>query len=279
MNVYDYDQQIISDLGEIDDNSNNFYTYRKLNFLSKLNRNNRNIAFIFHGAIQKKHKGKYKIVFRGYNYTIENTDIICISDYLLDKYSENYIVNWTLRTRKHSYSDSIYIELIRHIINSKEYDNVVFTGTSAGGFPSIKFASIFNKTAIISNSQLYIENYTKNKGLKYIQDMIDEDDVIIYKNRLIEDIVLESTPEKIVYYQNIADVGPPHNSYKDFLQFKTFINQNNLDKTCVCEFISFKYKYPRLYKKPKSVHTIQFPNNDKHLSVLRNYFKKTHVSK
>lgn len=64
-------------------------------------------------------KGKYKVNFRGYNYNIENTDIICISDFLLDKYSKNYIVSWTLETEKHK-TDFIYKELFQYLLSQKK---------------------------------------------------------------------------------------------------------------------------------------------------------------
>ena len=49
--AYGYNQQIINDLNNIDDNSNNFYNYKGLNFLSRLQENNKNIVIIFHGAV------------------------------------------------------------------------------------------------------------------------------------------------------------------------------------------------------------------------------------
>ena len=117
--VYGYTQKYIQKLKEIDNNRNIFYNYKGLNFLSKLKRNHKNIIFLFHGSIPMKMKGKYKVIFRGYNYNIENTDIICISDFLLDKYSKNYIVNWTLETEKHK-TDFIYKELFQYLLSQKK---------------------------------------------------------------------------------------------------------------------------------------------------------------
>ncbi len=92
--AYGYKQQIINELNNIDNNTNNFYNYKGLNFLSKLSCQNENLVIIFHGSIPTSQKGQYNAIFRGYNYTIDNTDIICISDYLLTKYKDNYTVNW-----------------------------------------------------------------------------------------------------------------------------------------------------------------------------------------
>ena len=153
--AYSYNQQIINDLNKIEDNSNNFYNYKGLNFLSRLQENNKNIVIIFHGAVQGE--GVNRVVFRGYDWNINNTDIICISDFLLNKYHK-YNINWSLETKKYK-TDSIYKELFSYLISKKQYSNIIFTGTSAGGFPSIKFACMFNAIALISNSQIYIERY------------------------------------------------------------------------------------------------------------------------
>jgi len=45
--AYGYKQQIITDLNSINDSTNNFYNYKGLNFLSKLNSKNKNIVFFF----------------------------------------------------------------------------------------------------------------------------------------------------------------------------------------------------------------------------------------
>ena len=154
MNAYGYEKQIINTLNKINNNSNNFYNYKDLNFLSKLRFNNRNIVIIFHGAVSGS--GTDRVVFRGFDWVIENTDIICISDFMLNKYKE-YTVNWALSTRKFNATD-IYRELFLKLFSIKKYKNIIFTGSSAGGFPSIKFSCEFNAIAIITNSQLYLEN-------------------------------------------------------------------------------------------------------------------------
>jgi hypothetical protein len=261
MEAYGYKQLSINQLNNIDDDTNNFYNYKGLNFLSKLSSKNKNLVINFHGAATNQ-----TVVFRGYNYTIDNTDIICISDYLLTKYKENYTVNWTLSTKKHSNLDLLYKELFKYIINRKKYKNVIFTGSSAGGFPSLKFGSFFKAIVIISNSQLYIENYVNNYGLKSIQNYIDKGDEIIYENKMIEKIILQSLPKQIIYYQNTNDIGPPHNAYADFEQFKLFIKNNKLDQICV--LITFSDLI-----EGKHAHNIQYPDNKKHIDILQEFIK------
>jgi len=256
MERYGYKQIRLNNLKEIDENSKNFYNYKDLNFLCDLNNLKENIVFMFHGATSKNSaegtRSVNDVIFRGYNYEFSNANVICISDFLLDKY-KHYDVNWTLETQKYK-SDLIYKEVIGYLINLKK--KVLFTGTSAGGFPSVKFASFFNATALISNSQLYIENYYDNKGFTGFTG----EDKIIYENELINKIILENNPKKIIYYQNKKDNAiNPHSSYGDFLQFKKFAEDNNLD----CEFNLFEIES----KEGVCEHSIQFENNDYYLKI------------
>ena len=155
LEAYGYKQQIINELNNIENDTYNFYNYKGLNFLSKLSSKNENIVVSFHGAT--KGFGTERIFFRGYDWEITNTDLICICDYLINIYNEVQL-NWTLSTKKNE-SDNIYIELFKNIFDKKKYKNIIFTGSSAGGFPSIKFSSIFNSIAIIANPQLYVWKY------------------------------------------------------------------------------------------------------------------------
>ena len=115
--AYNYKQQKINELNNIDNNGNNFYSYKGLNFLSKLKSNNKNLVICFHGAVPGN--GIDRIIFRGYNYEIDNTNIVCISDYLLNIYHD-YKVNWTLSTYKHNV-EYIYEELFKYLIDQQKY--------------------------------------------------------------------------------------------------------------------------------------------------------------
>ena len=90
--------------------------------MSKLQENNKNIVINFHGSIPNINKGKFDVIFRGFNYIIDNTDIICISNYLLSIYKSGYTVNWTLSTKKHSNTDSLYNELFKYLFNIKNIE-------------------------------------------------------------------------------------------------------------------------------------------------------------
>jgi len=68
MNSYGYTQIKIENLQSIEKKGNNFYNFKGINFLSKMNPQNTKIVFIFHGASPKN--VKQKVIFRGYDYDI-----------------------------------------------------------------------------------------------------------------------------------------------------------------------------------------------------------------
>lgn len=258
--VYGYRKHIITKLTDINKNSDDHYNYRDLDFLCKMKKSHTNICIIFHGAIPLTTQ---KPVFRGYNYEINNTDIICISDYLVNKYT-NYMVNWTLSSEKYD-AEEIYMELFTYLTQHKKYDKIMFTGSSAGGYPSIKFASKFNSLALVTNPQLYLEDYGTNTttwgfgNLKYILE--NKGDKIIYKEKQIEDILFKHQPRHVFIYNNIDD-----GTYnRDIVPFKRFVEDNNLNH--LFTFNIFKYNKP--LPEGKTHHSIQFPENSTHYEILK----------
>lgn len=262
--AYGYKQQIINELNNIDNNTNNFYNYKGLNFLSKLSSKNKNLVIIFHGAVSGN--GKNRIVFRGYNYEINDTNIVCICDYLLNKYHE-YKVNWALSTDKHNV-EYIYDELFTYLINQQKYSKVIFTGSSAGGFPSLKFACKFNCIALISNSQIYIEEYGKNNGhgFYHLKNMVEKkNDKLIYKNKQIEHIIYEYKPKKAIIFNNKKD-----STYKrDIVPIIQYINNNKISHLFQIKL----FDYYGIIPTGKTHHAIQFPDNAKHIDILRRFIK------
>ena len=262
--AYGYKQQIINELNNIDNNTNNFYNYKGLNFLSKLSSKNKNLVIIFHGAVPGN--GKNRIVFRGYNYEINDTNIVCICDYLLNKYHE-YKVNWTLSTDKHNV-EYIYDELFTYLINQQKYSKVIFTGTSAGGFPSLKFACKFNCIALISNSQIYIEEYGTNKcnGFGYLKNIVEKNnDKLIYENKQIEHIIHEYKPKKVIIFNNKKD-----STFKrDIVPFIQYINNNKISHL----FQINLFDYDGIIPTGKTHHHIQFTDNKKHIDILQEIIK------
>lgn len=220
ISAYNYVQKRIKNLNKVKSNSNNFYHYKNINFLSKLKKNSKYLVVIIHGAVDFSDTNlDEKIIFRGYNYNISNTDIICICDGLLQLY-DKYRVGYCLSTSKHNF-ENVYLEIFNYYIKKFKYKKVVFIGSSAGGYPSIRFASKFNQYAIVSNPQLYLEKYCHFKDL--IKNF-NKKEKIIYKNNDIEKYILKSQPKKIIYYNNKLD-----STYTEHtLPFLKFIKDNNL---------------------------------------------------
>lgn len=264
---YGYKQQIITNLNNIDTNSNNFYNYKGLNFLSKLNSENENLVIIFHGAVSGN--GIDRIIFRGHDYNIDNTNIVCISDYLLNKYHK-YKVNWALSTVNYN-AEQFYIELFTYIINLKKYNKVIFTGTSAGGFPSLKFACKFNSIALIANSQIYLEEYGKSKiknyGFEDLKNIVEKNnDKLIYKNKQIEYILQKNKPKKVIIYNNKKD-STFINDIQPLIKYIENIKISNL-------FEMNLFEYDGIIPTHKTHHHIQFPDNNRHIQILQQLLKK-----
>lgn len=255
MLAYGYTQTNISNLGSISKKGNNFYNFKGINFLCKMNPKNRKIVFIFHGA----RTNKDKVIFRGFDYEINGVDIICISDYLITIY-EDYTINWTLPTKKHN-ADQIYREIFGALLQ-KKYEKVVFTGTSAGGYPSIKFACYFNAIAIVANAQIYLENYP---GFQTFSKMLESHgDAIIYENKEIEKIIQKYKPKKIIIYNNKNDLTYS----RDIQPLLEFIKKKNLKHLFDFNIFLWNGQIPE----GKTHHHIQFPGNKKHLEILRKKF-------
>lgn len=255
MNAYGYTQIKIANLGLISKSGNHFYNYKGINFLCKMNPKNNNIAIIFHG----ERTNNDRIIFRGYDYEIDGINIVCFCDYLLGVY-EDYKINWTLPTKKYNI-DHIYYEIIGYLLQ-KKYDKVIFTGTSAGGYPSIKFACYFHEIALVSNSQLYLEKYPDFQTLTKMLN--SHNDSVIYEDKQIEKIILENKPKKIIIYNNKED----SNYVQNIIPFYRFIIRNNL--TSLFDLHIFSWDGP--ISKEKTHHHIQFPDNKKHLEILKNSF-------
>jgi hypothetical protein len=254
MQAYGYTQINLSNLGSISKTGNHFYNFKGVNFLCKMNPKNTKIVFVFHGA----RTNNDKVIFRGFDYQIEGVDIICISDYLISFY-ENYTVNWTLPTKKHN-ADPIYREIIGALLQ-KKYEKVVFTGTSAGGYPSIKFACYFNAIALVSNAQIYLENYP---GFQTFTKMLESNgDSVIYNKKEIEKIIQENKPKKIVMYNNKDDLTYE----RDIVPLTEFVKKNNLKKIFDFNIFSWDGQIPE----GKTHHHIQFPGNKKHLEILKQF--------
>jgi predicted esterase YcpF (UPF0227 family) len=257
MQRYGYFQKNISDLSCVDGNTDNWYNYKEFNFLTKFRNRNTNLVIFFHGALPAIEDRI--CCFRGFNYEIENTDIISVSDLLISIY-QNFQLSWFFSSAKHNITN-IYIEVFDSLLNRKPYNKVIFTGTSGGGYPSLYFSSFYKKTALIANAQIYPEHYWHYKEL--ITKLTENNDKLLYENKEIEKIILNQQPEKIYLYQNLKDHCLKYISNAYYSPFVKFIKDNNLDH--ILHLNLFNGIDPPA---DKTHHNISFPKQETHLSIL-----------
>lgn len=260
---YGYKQNKIKDVTSIQLFGTHYYTYKNIHFLLKCARASEYLVVCFNGAYTPNICGQ--VMFRGFEYNIPKTDILCVSDGLMTTY-KNLLLSWYVSTEKHDYN-STYISIFEHIIKAHgKYKDVIFTGTSGGGFPSIYFASHFKQTAIVGNTQFYIDKYSYYRKLTYIIETENKDKVILPN---IEEMVVKSPPKKMVVYNNKDDEQlqiSPNSSYPPFVHF---LQSNNLShilnlhvfNNSILEHATQKY------------HHLHFPNNKKHITILTEYIK------
>ena len=176
----------------------------------------------FHGALSILDKESKKLtltpLFRGYNWRIPNVDILCVYDPLLDDYAGEMLqMAWFLDTAFHKHSIDIG-EVIGEI--SRQYKNVITTGSSAGGFPAIKYAILTSGHAVIMNPQLYLSRYAYHwKNLinvlsKYGDSPVEPTDV----ETLLRNF---GRPKSITIYINQLDEHHRISHVDPFLEFSS----------------------------------------------------------
>ena len=239
---------MIKNLNKIDCNNSKKYNYKNVNFLYKPNLKNKSCLTVFlHGKCSLTEEP----IYRGYNYTFENSSVLCLSDGLRQYYKQNYC--WYLSTKKHNYED-VYLEILNFFNN--KYDIIIFTGTSAGGYFSLYLAGVFNQYALISNSQIFLPNYYKlpTSGYNQMVRNIKENDSIIYKD--ICEHFNNNKPKKIYLFCNQND-KPAYRDATKLLQHLNRININVVDNI-------FIGREPGKDKNgtDENNHTIQFPKYD-----------------
>ncbi len=257
--AYEWIQNKINNLSQIElfETKNSFYSIDEVNFLCKLQKNTKNLAVIFHGASMPT--GKDRIVFRGYEFIMDDSDILAISDNMLNIYKDQQFF-WFQNTLKHKFHKK-YKKIIEYFVNSSKYTNIVFTGTSAGAYPSVYYASLFHKISLISNPQLYLEKYN---GFKKVASFIkNQGDDFEYKDKNIEKTIEKTYPQKIVLYCNKKD-----DTYEVHVKpFVEFIKKNKLDNT-----LDLRVFVPEVIPDGKNHHQILFPNGLNHNTILNNFF-------
>jgi len=172
------------------------------------------LLVLFHGAITDK----IKLPVHRLACENEDVDTLSISDKMLEIFEEKkLLLSWYLGTKTNTLNE-IYYEIIDNIIKRKNYDKIIFTGSSGGSYPALLFASLFNQYCVINNGQIYLEKY---QYFKHMKNIIGND--IVYNN--IENIITNDIAPKHIYiYQNINDT---HHYMDHTLPFVDMLNSIN----------------------------------------------------
>jgi len=256
MTHYKFKKKNIETLSDIDlDNSNKlYYTYKGCDFYYKKVDTSDKLVVGFHGSVADR----FEVPIFGYfDY---NKNVLSIADSLLKEYRHTGLnCAWYLSSKTHSYKD-IYIEILSYFIKPSLYNNIVFTGSSAGGFAAMHYGSYFKAKVIICNSQFYINKHSKyNELIKFTG--FKEDDFVDFDIHSI--IKVYGLPKQTIIYQNIRDISTFKRHY---IPFKTIIEKEQLiDKI---EFNEFYGADPIPIDKPHDHHHIRLPENTTLIDVM-----------
>jgi hypothetical protein len=255
--IYKIDCKEVDDLNQTESIGDYYYNYNGIHFYHKKNNDSKNLIISFNGLIKNKVNELVPLpVFRSFYNKQHNT--LSLSDKLLEDYSDkNLLLSWFVSPTNSNYFEK-YLVIIKFFIN--KYDNIIFYGSSGGGFPSLLFASYFNKTALIFNSQLYLEKYW------YFKDFINiVNPLLSNENYNIEYITDNfNKPLHSYIYVNENDVNHYEKHFKPFRKFIT--NKNLLEKYTFVSFIGPEPEPPNIH------HNILIPYGVNEKDIINKIF-------
>lgn len=214
--MYNFETKYIKNFNEIEVD-NKEYIFKGYSFAFQYKKSN-NLIVSFHGAMNI---GNELPIYRFYDYNFENSDCLCLFDEMLRKYKDKQLLlSWYLIEN----NEDIYREIIENIIKINMYDKVIFCGSSGGGYPAVKYASIFNKNCLIAASQLYLEKYV------YFKHFINKTNFNKIESSNIRNLITkDNKPSKIHVYQNIYDM---HHYEEHILPFVELCKNNEVNIIC-----------------------------------------------
>ena len=182
------------------------------------------------------------------------------------------------------YALEAFIDALKEMfkINKIDEKDVIFFGSSAGGFSSLKLANSFLESKIVViNPQIYIYRYSENPYkalLNYSYPNIKQEEVeSTYKNRLEVSIDFAKRNAPIYYYQNLSDAHHMEKHFKPYLESipSEIYNVTHVNNTITSD----KKLYILHYEDPESGHSP--PNKENTLAfftdVLNNNIKKDYT--
>ena len=249
----------MSDLSEMDlSNTKIYYRLSEIDFYFKKQDENDRLIITFHGfgGIDCP-----KPIFRGYNW---DYNVLAISDKLLELFPELGLA-WYLSSKKYDFQ-KIYIDIIDYFV--QKYTNIIFVGSSGGGFPALLYSCYFHKKAFIQSAQLYLDKYqytfnVDNHQLDKITERLEMEqseskEMIHGAEQIVQRYGL---PSLAYIYCNTRDERHhiPH-----FCRFQEFVRKQNISSHF--RLIDF---YGKDLEPPQTDHhQIQTPPHLKHAGLI-----------
>ena len=225
MSHYNFKLKYVSNLEDMDDSGKHYHKYKGVQFYyRKNNGSDGRLVVTFHGAMYRdpnSHTGMALLpIFRGFDWKY---NVLCMSDKLLDDFSNKKLeLGWFLSPRGSNYNQ-IYTEIMTHVM--KSYDNVIFHGSSAGGFPSLYYACVFSQKALVLNGQLYVDrhglfnHFTTITGMNLAHDFEEND---------LEAIISKHGPP--LHAHICCNQKDEHHINRQFIPFKQFVESDEREK-------------------------------------------------
>lgn len=263
MKKYPSKKIVLNDLNEIDLNalSSDFYfEYKSIHFYFKKGLNFDKLLVSFHGSLQLD-KETRKItptpVFRYYNISTEICSVLCISDKTLEDYAQYRLrLSWYLPISNKPHH-RVYEEIINYFNNLHKF--TIFTGSSGGGFPAIKYACMFKQGGLVQNSQLYLQKYW------YFKKMVETvSPSILVEHDIQEYIIKHGPPKYIRILQNVKDT---EHMVDHFVPFKQFIFSTGFQD---------RFEFEEFLSQPEGLleHGAILPDNLTYDSLLKQTFQR-----
>jgi hypothetical protein len=191
-------------------------------------------------------------------------------------------IGW-FQGKKDNYALDSFISILKSLLvrnNIKESD-IVFFGSSAGGFVSLHLANHFTKSTIVAiNPQIYLYNYAQNPYknlLNYSYSGMSHNEVKDkYRDRLEINIDFSKRDAPIYYYQNISN---KHHLQKHLKHYLEGINSFDYVSVNHNEVITENKKLYILYyddpengnSPPNKEKTLEFINDALNRKICKGY--------
>lgn len=247
------------------------YEYKNIDFLVSTFPKKRNLVVFFHGG----RCGANLPIFRGYNYSFDDSNILSFSDPNLKYYSTN--IGWYLNTTEHPTTRNDIIFVINQVKKLTNPVNIVFVAQCSGALIALQLACMYNEYAFITNPHLILKsldctvynswtdtpitnkyNNVEYLPLKKILDNKNES-ITSHKDLDIRNALKGGLPKNLIIYAHRDDY-----TSEWILKVKEFYMKiNQLDKCCV-------YLHDTVCKSP---HHCPLPNNSSLSDYLDRYFK------